>query len=82
MREFYRIRETNPGMTKVEALGQAQMLLLRGGIKAEPDSQRAMIQEAASKKPLPKAPSFTAPTDAPYAHPYYWAPFFLMGNWL
>jgi CHAT domain-containing protein len=20
--------------------------------------------------------------DAPYAHPYFWAPFILMGNWL
>ena len=82
MREFYRIRETNPGMTKVEALGQSQMKLLRGEVKAEPGAQRAMIQEAASKKPLPKAPSFKAPTDAPSAHPYDWAPFFLMGNWL
>ena len=29
-REFYRLRETNPGMTKVEALREAQLSLLRG----------------------------------------------------
>jgi CHAT domain-containing protein len=28
------------------------------------------------------APSFTPDPSAPYAHPYYWAPFILMGNWL
>lgn len=28
------------------------------------------------------APAFQPDSKAPYAHPYYWAPFFLMGNWL
>ena len=28
------------------------------------------------------APAFTPDPDHPYAHPYYWAPFILMGNWL
>jgi CHAT domain-containing protein len=27
-------------------------------------------------------PAFKVDTKAPYAHPYYWAPFILMGNWL
>lgn len=27
-------------------------------------------------------PAFQAPPGQPYAHPYYWAPFILMGNWL
>jgi CHAT domain-containing protein len=26
--------------------------------------------------------NFTADPGAPYAHPFYWAPFILMGNWL
>jgi CHAT domain-containing protein len=56
MREFYRIRESSPGMTKLEALRESQLELLRG--------------EGQSK------------AGAPYAHPFYWAPFFLMGNWL
>ena len=51
MQEFYRIRESSPGMTKLEALREAQLELLRGA-------------------------------GTPYVHPYYWAPFFLMGNWL
>jgi CHAT domain-containing protein len=27
-------------------------------------------------------PAFTTDPAHPYAHPYYWAPFILMGNWL
>jgi len=51
MEEFYRIRESSAGITKLEALREAQLKLLRGA-------------------------------GSPYAHPYYWAAFFLMGNWL
>ena len=47
MQAFYRIRESKKGMTKVEALQQAQLALLHGSA---------------------------------YSHPYYWAPFILIGN--
>jgi CHAT domain-containing protein len=56
MQKFYRIRESSPGKTKLEALREAQLELL-----------------GRSGNGVPKSP---------YAHPYYWAPFFLMGNWL
>jgi CHAT domain-containing protein len=26
-------------------------------------------------------PRFTVDPKRPYAHPYYWAPFILIGNW-
>jgi CHAT domain-containing protein len=35
-------------------------------------------------KPLagtPAAGEFKPDPKAPFAHPYYWAPFILMGNW-
>jgi CHAT domain-containing protein len=47
MADTYRLRQTQ-GLTKIEALRQAQLALQR--------------QPA-------------------YAHPFYWAPFILMGNW-
>jgi CHAT domain-containing protein/Tfp pilus assembly protein PilF len=80
MPEFYRIREATPGITKLEALRQAQLKLLRGGIRASAGetADRSLVHEAASAQ----APSFTRDPKAPYAHPYFWAPFFLMGNWL
>ena len=54
MEEFYR-GHVSGGLTKAEALQQAQLSLLRGDGKA---------------------------ATASYSHPYYWAPFILMGNWL
>jgi len=47
MQSFYRIRESQKGMSKVEALQRAQLALLHGST---------------------------------YSHPYYWAPFILIGN--
>jgi CHAT domain-containing protein/uncharacterized protein HemY len=84
MREFYRIWESSPGITKAEALVEAQLGLLRGTAKPleVPAAERALVHEAAPGTGAVKAPSFRAPKDAPYAHPYYWAPFFLMGNGL
>jgi CHAT domain-containing protein len=53
MQRFYRLRDEHPGMSKAEAMRQAQLALLR------PEANSA----------------------APFAHPYYWAPFILIGNW-
>jgi len=85
MQEFYRMRESQAGMTKAEALRQAQLSLLHGdaerrknveekrGLGLGKDSgegqQRALKAEA------------KAEAQASYAHPYYWAPFILIGNW-
>ncbi|AJY69788.1 hypothetical protein RW64_09375 [Geobacter sulfurreducens] len=52
MREFYRLRET--GLTKAEALRQAQLALLKG--------------------------KFKSPDGHDFTHPYFWAPFILIGN--
>jgi CHAT domain-containing protein/tetratricopeptide (TPR) repeat protein len=72
MREFYRILETTPGMLKAEALRQAQLALLTGKVKpggASADARGVAVKGAG------------APAAANFSHPYYWAPFFLMGNW-
>ena len=52
MREFYRLREE--GMTKAEAMQQAQLCLLNGKI--------------------------TSDDGYDFKHPYFWAPFILIGN--
>ena len=84
MREMYRIRESSQGVTKVEALRQAQLELLRGTANPLPGSsaQRALIHDEEPVARKVTAPPFLTSKDAPYSHPYYWAPFFLMGNWL
>jgi CHAT domain-containing protein len=84
MQRFYRIRESSPGKTKLEALREAQLELLRGSVKRASNAEpvRALIHEPVESKPPVEAPRFRVNPKSPYAHPYYWAPFFLMGNWL
>jgi len=78
MREFYRIRESGGGMTKAEALREAQLHLLRGSL----GRQESSAETNRGVRTASPGGDFQPNTKAPYSHPYYWAPFFLMGNWL
>jgi CHAT domain-containing protein len=81
MQDFYRLREVPVSTSKAEALRQAQLKLLRGDdpqVAEGPQSERRIVQDRASTSI--KAPFKTDP-NRPYAHPYYWAPFILIGNW-
>ncbi len=87
MQRFYRIRESSPGKTKLEALREAQLELLHGTAKLAESAAtpRGVLVKAVNRtdgNPAMEAPRFAADPQVPYAHPYYWAPFFLMGNWL
>jgi len=79
MQEFYRLREASAGTTKAEALRQAQLKLLRGDKTvagpAAADRQVTHEESKADNRPL-----FKADPNRPYAHPYYWAPFLMIGN--
>jgi CHAT domain-containing protein len=72
MADFYKRWAEGAGkVTKVDALRSAQLDLLLGKTKPKPaGAGRGVIAES------------SAP-DAPigYTHPFYWAPFVLMGNW-
>ncbi|HZG52168.1 MAG TPA: CHAT domain-containing protein [Pyrinomonadaceae bacterium] len=82
MQSFYRIRNAQPGMLKAEALRRAQVSLLRGeatdlvgGIE-----RRGLLKGAPQRGVEGGAPSAVgAKTD--FAHPFFWAPFILIGNW-
>ena len=80
MQEFYRIRQSSPGMTKLEALRQAQLKMLRGTLRTPGGS--APDRGVAVKRIESESPTFQAAPKSPFARPYYWAAFFLMGNWL
>ncbi|MBE9138016.1 tetratricopeptide repeat protein [Nodosilinea sp. LEGE 07088] len=66
----------NQGMSKTEALQQAQMALIEGDFTASGVDRGASIDIVSTQTglPLTVADSLT--------HPYYWAPFILIGNGL
>ncbi|HMJ09680.1 MAG TPA: hypothetical protein VK468_11785, partial [Pyrinomonadaceae bacterium] len=67
------------------ALRQAQLRLLVGAASAEDATVTVAVgrqlvheeEEAGSAKKL----LFKPDPKRPFAHPYYWAPFILIGNW-
>ena len=82
MEEFYRRREAVAGTSKAAALQQAQLSLLHGPDAGSVGDTKSRATEAVSAPRSPAGtPSFPRDPKAPYAHPFYWAPFILIGNW-
>jgi CHAT domain-containing protein len=79
MRALYQAHKVDH-LDKADALRQAQLALLRGSAAVEVSSnaQRGLTRMNGAAA----AGNFKADPNAPYAHPFYWAPFILMGNWL
>ncbi len=74
MGDFYKRWADGGGrVEKVEALRQAQLDLLLGRVKPGGGGSGRGFAGATSGK--------VAPVLTGYGHPYYWAPFVLMGNW-
>jgi CHAT domain-containing protein len=78
MQDLYRLHK-DQHLSKGAALQQAQLLLLHGAADAGGASSE---RGAHSLAPLAsKADTFHVDPAAPFAHPYFWAPFILIGNW-
>jgi CHAT domain-containing protein len=82
MQDFYRAREARVGESKIAALREAQLKLLHGEITmaATQSTSRQITHEDAPVGEV-KRPLFKPDPKAPFAHPYFWAPFILIGNW-
>jgi CHAT domain-containing protein len=86
MTRFYGIYKSPAGINKAEALRTAQIALLRGMHKVSSTTNRELKREdrlAASKIKIDSAmlKPFKVDKTAPFAHPFYWSPFILTGNW-
>ena len=69
------------GLDKAEALQRAQVAMLRGAaVPAE--AMADGVRGAAAAGDDEDVAAVPAATDLGTRHPYYWAPFILMGNWL
>jgi len=80
MREFYRLRQANPQWSKGEALRQAQLALLKGKQASGDSTSEQRNDEHSAPGDGPMRP-YKHDAKAPFAHPHYWAPFILIGNW-
>ena len=79
MESLYRLRQER-GLNKADALREAQLVLISGKHPRQPIA----VQKGGKGRALniTNAPSYIPDPAKPYAHPYFWAPFILMGNWL
>ena len=69
MKDFYQLHQEQK-LSKAEALREAQLDMLNG-------TQDHIIAD----KKNPATTQYKIDPTKPYAHPFYWAPFIMMGNW-
>lgn len=88
MKEFYANREGGK-FSKIEALRRAQLDLLHGNARslatAPAQSAEQSRREGSTNEDVVVEAKYRIPfrvdKKKPFAHPYYWAPFVLFGNW-
>jgi CHAT domain-containing protein len=73
MSDFYTRWVKSPTAGKAESLRQAQLAFLRGHHESLPTGSHRGVQA------IEDDPSLNHGTD--YSHPFYWAPFILIGNY-
>lgn len=73
MQNLYKLYKKH-GLSKTEALREAQLKL---------KNKKAFIGDERARRAriIHEIPEYTMNINRPYSHPYYWAPFILMGNW-
>jgi len=81
MQEMYRLKVQSPALSKAEALRQVQQAFIAGRVAVQAVTPARGARAAGAAGVTPASPYVQDPA-APFAHPFFWAPFVLMGNWL
>ena len=74
MATMYRLHQENPAIGKSEALRAAQEQMVSGALGPGAGDQ-------ANRGAVANRPAGEAPVERDWRHPFYWAPFILMGSW-
>ena len=82
MSEFYRLHQENPKITKAKAMQRAQIAMIEGKLKSTSKDNLKNRDVGVFKVGKDTTqPPFKTDENVPFAHPYYWSPFVLIGNW-
>lgn len=81
MSEFYRIRKEMPVTGKAGAIQSVQKQFIEGKLKVGLTRAEIFRPKAGSGAGTAGLPKFVFDPNKPFAHPYYWSPFVLIGNW-
>lgn len=81
MSEFYTQKKNNRSMTKADAIQSAQKAMIEGRVKVTVEAAGKLRSTASLSKDKSNMPAFVFDENKPFAHPYYWSPFVLFGNW-
>jgi CHAT domain-containing protein len=81
MKQFYTNLRDKPDMTKAEALQQAQLDLLHGRVKIPSALDDLRENNDGKTDEVKPVANYVPGEKSPRSHPYYWAPFILIGNW-
>jgi CHAT domain-containing protein/Tfp pilus assembly protein PilF len=82
MQNFYKLYAEKPDITKAEALQLVQLQFIKGQNTAENIEDKTRGMKVSVVETETGGGTFAHDPTNPYTHPFYWAPFILMGNWL
>ena len=81
MRDFYRRMAQSKDIPKIEALRQAQIAMLEGTGAVPVNDENPETEVSLKSGSGGTVRLYNRDKQKPYAHPYFWAPFILFGNW-
>jgi len=81
MTEFYRLRKENPKLTKAEAIRDVQRGFVSGRLKPDAEYIERLATAFPERGEGDPPGKFVFDKKKPFAHPYFWSPFVLIGNW-